>query len=184
MRRRPGQATATRYLTGAEQDRLDRQLTPETAEWRRDAVEQARRGLKELATFDRAPMTDAERVSADLMQWQLQIIVDGEPFSDYDFPLDQFGGANVGLPNLMTVIHPVRSATGRRQLPGAPAPVRRAHGRSDARRRATSAAKGILPPRFILRATIAQMQQFVALARRPEPAGRVVRRTIERRRRR
>jgi uncharacterized protein (DUF885 family) len=36
-------------------------------------VEQARRGLKELATFDRSRMTDAERASADVMQWQLQI---------------------------------------------------------------------------------------------------------------
>ena len=51
MRRRPSQSTASRYFTGAEQDRLDRQLTPETPEWRRETVEQARRGLKELATL-------------------------------------------------------------------------------------------------------------------------------------
>ena len=31
------------------QDRLDRQLTPETPEWRGETVEQARRGLRELA---------------------------------------------------------------------------------------------------------------------------------------
>ena len=34
---------------------------------------------------------------------------EGEPFGDYDFPLEQFGGANVRLPNLMTVVHPVRT---------------------------------------------------------------------------
>ncbi len=165
MRRRPGQATATRYFTGAEQDRLDRQLTPETAEWRRDAVEQARRGLKELATFDRSRMTDAERVSADVMRWQLQIVVDGEPFSDYDFPLDQFDGANVRIPNLMTVVHPVRTEQDARNY------VARLREIDDRFAEATEeaarlAAKGIRPPRFILRSTIAQMQEFVS-----SPAG-------------
>ena len=165
MRRRPGQATATRYFTGAEQDRLDRQLTPETAEWRRDAVEQARRGLKELATFDRSRMTDAERVSADVMRWQLQIVVDGEPFSDYDFPLDQFDGANVRIPNLMTVVHPVRTEQDARNY------VARLREVDDRLAEATEeaarlAAKGIRPPRFILRSTISQMQEFVS-----SPAG-------------
>ena len=165
MRRRPSQSTASRYFTGAEQDRLDRQLTPETPEWRRETVEQARRGLKELARFDRSRMTDAERVSADVMQWQLQIIVDGEPFSDYDFPLDQFDGANVGMPNLMTVVHPVRSESDARNYVARLREVddRMAEASEEAAR---LAAKGIRPPRFILRSTISQMQQFVG-----SPAG-------------
>jgi uncharacterized protein (DUF885 family) len=165
MRRRPGQATATRYFTGAEQDRLDRQLTPETAEWRRDAVEQARRGLKELATFDRSRMTDAERVSADVMRWQLQIVVDGEPFNDYDFPLDQFDGANVRIPNLMTVVHPVRTEGDARNYVARLREVddRMAEASEEAAR---LAAQEIRPPRFILRSTISQMQQFVG-----SPAG-------------
>src|SRR6185436_4896598 len=82
MRRRPSQSTGSRYFSGPEQDRLDRQLTPETLEWRRETIEQARRGLRELARFDRLRMTDAERESAEVMQWQLQVIVDGEPFLD------------------------------------------------------------------------------------------------------
>ena len=55
-------------------------------------------------------MSATERVSADLMRWQLQSIVDGERFADTQFPLNQFSGANVSLPNLMTVIHPLGSA--------------------------------------------------------------------------
>ena len=49
VRRRPNQATQSRYFTGAEQSRLDQQLNPETAEFKSGTVEQARRGLKELA---------------------------------------------------------------------------------------------------------------------------------------
>jgi uncharacterized protein (DUF885 family) len=160
MRRRPSQSTSGRYFTGAEQDRLDRQLTPETSEWRRETVEQARRGLKELASFDRSRMTDAERVSAEVMQWQLQIIADGEPFSDYDFPLDQFGGANVGIPNLMTVVHPVRTESDARNYIARLREVddRMAEASEEAAR---LVGKGIRPPRFILQSTISQMQQFV-----------------------
>jgi uncharacterized protein (DUF885 family) len=160
MRRRPSQSTGSRYFTGAEQDRLDRQLTPETSEWRRETVEQARRGLQELARFDRSRLTDAERVSADVMQWQLQIVVDGEPFSDYDFPLDQFDGANVRIPNLLTVVHPVRTEGDARNYVAWLREVddRMAEASEEAAR---LAAKGIRPPRFILQSTIAQMQRFV-----------------------
>lgn len=165
MRRRPSQSTASRYFSGTEQDRLDRQLTPETSEWRRETVEQARRGLKELASFDRSRMTDAERVSAEVMQWQLQIIVDGDTFSDYDFPLDQFGGANVGIPNLLTVVHPVRSEGDARSYVARLREVddRMAEASEEAAR---LVAKGIRPPRFILQSTISQMRQFVG-----SPAG-------------
>jgi uncharacterized protein (DUF885 family) len=160
MRRRPSQSTSSRYFTGAEQDRLDRQLTPETLEWRRETVEQARRGLKELASFDRSRMTNEERVSAEVMQWQLQIIVDGDTFSDYDFPLDQFGGANVGIPNLMTVVHPVRTESDARNYIARLREVddRMAEASEEAAR---LVGKGIRPPRFILHSTISQMQQFV-----------------------
>ena len=103
MRRRPNQATQSRYFTGAEQDSLDRQLTPETAEFRSGTAELARRGLEELARFDRSSMSDSQRVSADVMRWQLQIVVEGGPFGDFDHPLDQFDGANVRLPNLITL---------------------------------------------------------------------------------
>jgi len=165
VRRRPSQATASRYFSGAEQDRLDRQITPETAEFRRETVELARRGLKELASFDRTRMTDAERVSAEVMQWQLQIIVDGEPFADYDFPLNQFDGANVRIPNLLTVVHPIRSESDARNY------VARLREVDDRMTEATEeaarlAGKGIRPPRFILQSTIAQMRQFIG-----SPAG-------------
>jgi uncharacterized protein (DUF885 family) len=165
MRRRPSQSTGSRYFSGAEQDRLDRQLTPETSEWRRETVEQARRGLQELARFDRSRMTDAERVSADVMQWQLQIIIDGERFSDYDFPLDQFDGANVRIPNLLTVVHPVRTEGDARNYVARLREVddRMAEASEEAAR---LAARGIRPPRFILQSTISQMQQFVG-----SPAG-------------
>jgi uncharacterized protein (DUF885 family) len=160
MRRRPAQATSSRYFTGDEQDRLDRQLAPATLAERRAIVEHARQGLKGLAAFDRSRLTDVERVSADLMQWRLEVLVEGDAFEDYDFPLNQFAGANVNLPNLMTVTHPVRSERDARNYLARLTLVddRLDESTAEAARRAGD---GILPPRFILRSTIDQMRQFV-----------------------
>ncbi len=161
MRRQPSASTGSRYFDGALQNEMDRLLTPQTAQFDKETIALARRGLARLETFDRAAMSDIDRVSADLMQWQLQSIVDGERFLDTQFPLQQMSGANVNLPNLMTVIHPVRSAQdadnylARLRL----FDERMGEATQEAR---NQAAKGILPPRFILQATIAQMKQFIS----------------------
>src|SRR5579864_3291670 len=89
VRGNPGLATARRYFTGEEQEHLERQLTPETLAWRRDRIQLARRGLAELGKFNRAGMTETQRVSADVMEWQLKIVSDEEPYLDYTFPLEQ-----------------------------------------------------------------------------------------------
>ena len=106
MRRQPSAATGSRYFDGALQSEMDRQLTPQTTEFRRGTLALAERGIAELARFDRDAMRDVERVSAELMDWQLRSAVEGERYEHYNFPLQQFSGANVGLPNLMTVVHP------------------------------------------------------------------------------
>ena len=55
IRSNPNQAIQARYFTGPEQDALETQITPLTREWRRRRVENARRGLAELAAV-RSPM--------------------------------------------------------------------------------------------------------------------------------
>lgn len=77
----PNLARSTRYFTGVEQDRLDRQLTPATNAYRRSRIELSRRGLQGLRAFDRATMSDSRRLFADVMEWQLQSVVDEEPSS-------------------------------------------------------------------------------------------------------
>src|SRR5579864_4185716 len=109
IRGNPNQAAATRYFTGAEQEAFEQQLSPETPEFRHARAALAQKGLDELAKFDRARMSDTERVSADLMQWQLAIQVEAEKYGDYVFPLEQFGGANVSLPNTLIVNHPLNT---------------------------------------------------------------------------
>ena len=85
------------------------QLTPSTREWRQKRVALARRGLEQLKTFERTGLTDVQRVSADLMAWQLGVVVEGEKYEDFTFPLEQFGGENIYLVNALTITHPLNT---------------------------------------------------------------------------
>src|SRR5262249_57974890 len=109
MRANPSAATAARYFTGSEQDRLERQLTPETSAYRHERINLARKGLAELRKFDHTHLSEIERVSADLMQWQLDTIVREEPYRDYSFPLNQFNGVNVNMIETLTLRRPLSS---------------------------------------------------------------------------
>jgi uncharacterized protein (DUF885 family)/quercetin dioxygenase-like cupin family protein len=160
VRGNPNLAASTRYFSGAEQDALEQQITPETTEYRQARVVLAKKGLEQLATFDRARMNETDRVSADLLQWLLTIVVDGEKYGDYAFPLEQMGGANVNLPNLLIVNHPLNTEKDAEHyvVRLGVLSARMDEAIAEARRRA---ATNMIPPRFIIRATIAQMSQFI-----------------------
>src|SRR5215831_5776116 len=155
----PDLATSTRYLKGEEQDRLERQLTPQTLAYRRARIQLARKGLAELAKFDRAKLTQTQRISADLMEWQLKIVADEEPFLDYTLPLNQMEGANVRLVEALTVRHPLATEKDAENYIAALAQVsvRLDEAVAESKR---LAAKQILPPKFILQSTITQMRGF------------------------
>src|SRR6185503_8882952 len=70
VRLNPDLAVFTRYFTGEEQNRLEQQMTSYSAAAERQRLEYLRRGLAELTTFDRARLTDAEWLSADLLRYQ------------------------------------------------------------------------------------------------------------------
>ena len=156
----PNLATSTRYFTGEEQDRLERQITPETIAYKRERIRLARQGLAELGKFDRSKMSEAQRLSADIMQWQLDVLVREEPFLDFTFALEQMNGANIRLVETMTVRHPVLTEKDAVNYVAALGQVstRMDEAVTESRRQA---AKGFIPPAFIVAATIKQMQGFI-----------------------
>src|SRR4051812_32085623 len=160
MRGDPNRAASTRYFSGEEQAALERQLTPETRAWRHQRVELARKGLAELASFDAARLSRDERLSAQLMRWQLQMLVEGQAYEDYRFPLDQFNGPNVSLVNTLSVQHPMRTAVDARHYVARLGQVRPRMEEAIAEAERL-AAKHMIPPRFILRSTLTQMEHFI-----------------------
>ncbi len=161
VRANPNLAISTGYFSGEEQRLLEQQLTPLGPEQRQAQLEQARRGLEQLAQYDLSSLPDALRISAEVMQWQLQMIVEGEAFEDYDFPLQQMSGANVNLINQLTVVHPLRSLADmesylvRLQLVDERMNEALLQSRQLAER-------GIIPPSFILSATLEQLSRFIS----------------------
>jgi len=160
MRGNPNQAAATRYFTGAEQTAFERELTPETRAWRQGRVKLAKKGLAELARYDRSKMTHGERISADLMKWQLSSLAEGEAYDDYRFPIDQFNGPNVGIVNTLTVQHPMVTPDDARNYVARLGQVRPRMEEAIAEAGRLKA-KGMIPPRFILRSTLSQLEHFI-----------------------
>jgi len=162
MRAHPNRAASTRYFTGPEQAAFERQLQPVTLDFSRQEVALARRGLTGLRRFDRAAMTPAQRESADIMEWQLDAIIREEPYLPLlTFPLNQFNGVNVSLVETLTVNHAINSE---QDAVNYVARLRQMSVRLDeaSERAAQISEQGIVPPRFIADATIAQMRSFVA----------------------
>ena len=162
MRAHPNRAASTRYFTGPEQAAFERELQPVTLEFSRREAALARRGLAELRRFDRAGMTSAQRESADIMEWQLDAIVREEPYLPaLTFPLNQFNGVNVTVVETLTVNHAINSEADALNYI---ARLRQAGARLDeATERAVQISeRGILPPRFIVEATLTQMRSFIA----------------------
>jgi uncharacterized protein (DUF885 family) len=159
VRENPNLATRSRYFTGAEQDRLERRLTSESDDYRRARIALARRGLNDLGAFDRARMSVAQQVSADLLRWQLDTTIGEEPYLDYSFPLQQMNGVNVAVVEGLTVAHPLASDHDAVNYLAALGQVEARMEEAIARSRRL-AAKAVIPPTFILNATIKQLRSF------------------------
>jgi uncharacterized protein (DUF885 family)/glyoxylase-like metal-dependent hydrolase (beta-lactamase superfamily II) len=161
MRADPQGATELQYFDGAEQDALDRQLTPATREYQRQRIALARRGLDQLRAFDRQALSPEDAISYAALEWQLDDIVRGEPFLDHKFPYEQFRGVQRQLPDFFANTHPLRNARDAENYLARLEQVGPVLDAATADARALGD-KGLLPPSFILDATIAQMERFAA----------------------
>ncbi len=161
MRADPNGSTRRQYLPQSEQDLLDRQLTPNTSEYRAGRIAAARTALAQLARFDRSTLDRQQRASAAVIEWSLKTTVDSEPFADFDFPFNQFRGLHVGLINFLSQIHPVRNRGDIENYLARLAQVATQidNGIGQARDAST---RGFLMPRFITEASLGQFARFLA----------------------
>lgn len=161
MRASPTGATITQFFTGAEQDALDRQLTPITPAYRAERVAKAQAARAQLAKFDRAQLSAEQRISAAIIEWSLAGIVDSQPFADFNFVFSQFRGLQVSLVNFLSQSHPIRNKRdienylARLDLVAA----QMDEGIAQARDAAT---RGFLMPDFITKSALGQFTIFLA----------------------
>ena len=160
MRATPTGATASQFFSGAEQDALDRQLTPITKAHRAARVAKAKAALAELARFDRAKLDAEQRISAAIIEWSLKGTVDSEPFADFNFTFSQFGGLQVSLVNFLSQTHPIRN---KRDIENylvrlGLVAAQMDEGIAQARDAAT---RGFLMPDFITKSALGQFERFL-----------------------
>ncbi|GFE78048.1 Tat pathway signal protein [Steroidobacter agaridevorans] len=168
VRSDPDLATSSRYFSGDEQNRLEQQLTPRTRAYTLERIKRAKKGLADLAKFDRNKMNESQRVSADLMQWQLEQVAAREAFLDFDFPLEQFNGANVGLVEALTLRHPLVKPADASNYVTRMKQIGPRMDESVAEARSLISRK-MLPPRFIVQSTLTSMRAFSDVAPAQNP---------------
>ena len=169
MEGNPDSVVSTVYFGGERQNEFETQLTPLTREYELSRIELAREGLAQLERLDLSQATETQRLSAEVMRWQLQMRVANEEHLDYIFfPLRQFFGAPDSIVRNFTISHPFQDATDVRNY------VERLRQAGTRMQEATlemrmRAEKDIHPPTFIINATIDNMQTFIADAATENP---------------
>lgn len=165
----PMTATRAQYLAPAEQDANDRLLAgpdgffPVDATARVARAERARRGLSELRRWSATELTPVQRVSADLLSWRFQNTIHASEAAGSLYVFEQFYGLQVTLVGFLTETHPIRNP---RDVENYLARLEQVaalldRGVAEAKARAE---RGIVPPRFILNATLAGMEKFLSPA--------------------
>jgi uncharacterized protein (DUF885 family) len=174
----PQLATETQYFAGAEQDALDRKLSafyqrrsglPIEPAARQARVAQAKRILAQLAGYDRAKLTPMQRASAGVIESNPGRVIEMAPLADHWFVFEQFRGLHTELVNFLSQTHPIRNRRDvenylvrlQQVAPLIGLGITETH---------AQARKGILMPRFILTAVLAQLDRFME----PEPAKNVL----------
>ena len=154
-------ATAAQYFGADEQAALDRELTPLTPAQRDRRLALARAGLVQLQGFAASVLTPDERVGAALLRWALQRAVDEVPFEDHHFVFNQLSGPHLRYVSLLTENQPLRKPADIGAFLARLAQVDLRLDEAITRAR-DAAARGLLPPRFILERARTQVQALLA----------------------
>ncbi len=167
VRTEPMAATRAQYLPPAEQAANDRQLVgpeglyPLDPSARTARAARAERGLQELRRYPKAELTPVQRVSADLLSWRFQDTIRTSAAAGSLYVFEQFGGLQVTLVNFLTQVHPIRNAQDVENYLARLEQVAPLLDRGIAEARAR-AARGVVPPRFILTACVAGLDRLLA----------------------
>jgi uncharacterized protein (DUF885 family) len=168
MRFHTNAASTRRYFGATEQSAMERQIEPVTKA-RRDAEQQLiQRGLTDLSRFDRSRLTPVDQRSADIIAWDLRTQKAGAEFVDYYFPFRANQGVDSNLIGLVTVNHSIRTVREADSYLARLSLVAERMDEATAEGKRLAAAK-LIPPKFILQTTAAQMRGFLAMPASANP---------------
>ena len=118
------------------------------------------RQLKILHSYDKARMSESQRLSTEILKWFMIDVYQGNQYMFHDYPVNQLFGAQSNLPDFMINIHQINDV-------------------GDAKNYVTRISKfgvyfdqvleglklreerGVVPPRFVIRHVLDEMSKFV-----------------------
>ncbi len=116
-----------------------------------------------LRSYDREGMSDAEGLSYDVLEWFLEDLVEGNRFPLHDYPVNQLGGIQSGLPEFMITTHHLGDARDAKDYIARVAKIGIAIdqvlGGLELREE-----QGVVPPRFVIEHVLREMRAFVGVA--------------------
>jgi uncharacterized protein (DUF885 family) len=136
------------------------------------------RFLAGLEAYDRGSQSSEQLLSTDVLAWFLRIMKEREPFLFHGYPVEQFRGWQSFLPDFMVNFHQVQDEGDARsylaRLEGFGAAIDQLIQSMRFR-----AERGILPPRFAIRAVREESAEFVAAPARESPLYSKLERSLE-----
>jgi len=113
--------------------------------------------LATLRSYDRDSMTEAEKLNYDMLEWFMAHQVEGEKWRYHDYPVNQLFGVQSMLPRFMVNTHQLKDKTDAEQYISRLQQFDRVFGQvvEDLNIRA---AKGVVPPRFVLEKVLSEVQ--------------------------
>ena len=115
--------------------------------------------LATLREYDRAALDEGRQLSYDVLEYFLQVQVDGQRFAGHDYPLNQLFGVQNNLPTFMATQHAITSEADAEayvaRLQGFPAAAAQVLEGLQARE-----AAGVIPPTFVVEKVLAEMRAF------------------------
>lgn len=114
-----------------------------------------------LRAYDRDSLSSDQQLSYDVLDWLLETQEAGRSFLYHAYPLNQFNGAQSGLPDFLVNIHQVDDEGDARDYLARIEKFEIALGQMDESVRAR-AERGLMPPRFVLRAVEKETAAFAA----------------------
>ncbi len=161
MELNPEFSTVAQYFEGARQTAADGRVfaIDQASLDQRTAI--AKSGLVRLERFLAGPLSEEQRVSAQILRFGLQQTIAAAPFEDHSFMFQQMSGIHVIYVQVLNLWHPLRRPSdvdsyllrlgqvGKLMDDG----VKRAR---------TAAGRKLIPPRYIIERTEAQIDKFLA----------------------
>lgn len=127
---------------------------------KREMIELAKKNLAILARYDRATQTPSQILSTDVLAWFLGDTIRGEEFMYHDYPVNQMFGVQSSLPTFMATIHQVHAT---RDAENYIARLEKFGWKFNGVLNGLKLreAKGIIPPKFVIRRVLNEMRGFV-----------------------